>query len=141
MVVDGGTGPQEQPRRSRLDEYAEMAVSGGTGDQPPPGDALPPPPGTTPQAPSEPQARATAPASDAMDRLDRDRRDFPALLGEFRRTPVLVPLALADGDEAPLAADFGGIRWIYAFSDESALARFAIAICEGGTHACPRGQY
>lgn len=51
------------------------------------------------------------------------------LLGEFRRTAVLVPL---DGDDAPLAGDFGGIRWIYAFSNDAALARFAIARGEGG---------
>jgi hypothetical protein len=59
----------------------------------------------------------------------RRRREFAALLGEFRRTAVLVPL---DEDEAPLAGDLGGIRWIYAFSHESALARFAIARGEGG---------
>ncbi|MEV7061558.1 hypothetical protein AB0N97_01930 [Streptomyces collinus] len=63
-----------------------------------------------------------------MDDIARARREFAALLGEFRRTPVLVPL---DEDEAPLVGDYGGIRWIYAFSDESALARFAIARGEG----------
>lgn len=59
----------------------------------------------------------------------RRRREFAVLLGEFRRRAVLVPL---DADEAPLAGDYGGIRWIYAFSHESALARFAIARGEGG---------
>ncbi|MEV4336357.1 hypothetical protein [Streptomyces sp. NPDC049590] len=54
----------------------------------------------------------------------RGRREFAALLGEFRRTAVLVPVG---EDEAPLTADFGGVRWIYAFSDEGALARFAVA--------------
>nr|WP_086021592.1 hypothetical protein [Streptomyces prunicolor] len=57
------------------------------------------------------------------------RREFRVLLGEFRRRAVLVPL---DEDDAPLVGDFGGIRWIYAFSNESALARFAIARGEGG---------
>lgn len=52
-----------------------------------------------------------------------------SLLGEFRRTAVLVP---TDSDNAPLVGDFDGIRWIYAFSNESALARFAIARGEGG---------
>ena len=52
------------------------------------------------------------------------RREFARLLGEFRRTPVLLPL---DEDEIPLAADYEGIRWIYAFSHEEALARFTIA--------------
>ncbi|WTO35381.1 hypothetical protein OG399_13825 [Streptomyces achromogenes] len=47
----------------------------------------------------------------------RGRREFAALLGEFRRTAVLVPVG--EG-EAPLTADFGGVRWIYAFSDEGA---------------------
>ncbi|MFH9673559.1 hypothetical protein ACH4L5_14990 [Streptomyces sp. NPDC017405] len=59
----------------------------------------------------------------------RGRRGFAAVLGEFRRTPVLVPV---DGDGAPLTADFGGVRWFYAFSDEGALARFALARGEGG---------
>ncbi|MFJ9372217.1 hypothetical protein [Streptomyces sp. NPDC101455] len=59
----------------------------------------------------------------------RGRHEFAVLLGEFRRTAVLVP---TDEDEAPLVGDFGGIRWIYVFSNESALARFAIARGEGG---------
>ncbi|MCL3996137.1 hypothetical protein [Streptomyces lavenduligriseus] len=59
----------------------------------------------------------------------RGRREFAALLGEFRRTAVLVPLDPVTG--SPLAADFGGVRWFYAFSDEGALARFAVARGEG----------
>nr|WP_286260010.1 hypothetical protein [Streptomyces graminofaciens] len=58
----------------------------------------------------------------------RRRREAAALLGEFRRTAVLLPLGEGGG---PLTAEFGGIRWIYAFSDESTLARFAIARGEG----------
>ncbi|MFB7213833.1 SseB family protein [Streptomyces sp. NPDC056255] len=52
------------------------------------------------------------------------RREFAALLGEFRRTAVLVPL-----DEAGdlWSAEQNGVRWICAFSDEEALARFARA--------------
>ncbi len=51
------------------------------------------------------------------------------LLGEFRRTAVLVPL-----DEAGdlWSADLNGVRWICAFSDEEALARFALARGESG---------
>ncbi|MFJ4522285.1 hypothetical protein ACIP4Y_15280 [Streptomyces sp. NPDC088810] len=56
------------------------------------------------------------------------RREFAVLLGEFRRTAVLVPV---DGDDVPLSGDFGGARWIYAFSNEQALARFALARGEG----------
>ncbi|MFF4420265.1 hypothetical protein ACFY04_05660 [Streptomyces sp. NPDC001549] len=48
------------------------------------------------------------------------------LLGEFRRTPLLVPLA--EGDDGGLMSGWqGGVRWIYAFTDEGALARFAQA--------------
>nr|WP_246564405.1 hypothetical protein [Streptomyces roseirectus] len=56
--------------------------------------------------------------------IARRRSELAALLGEFRRTPVLLPLV---EDDAPLVADLGGIRWIYAFSNEEALARFAVA--------------
>ncbi|WDM16388.1 hypothetical protein J3S85_35850 [Streptomyces lavenduligriseus] len=65
----------------------------------------------------------------AADRVVRGRREFAVLLGAFRRTAVLVPLDPVTG--SPLAADFGGVRWIYAFSDEGALARFAVARGEG----------
>ncbi|MFF8428279.1 hypothetical protein ACF07Y_24560 [Streptomyces sp. NPDC016566] len=66
------------------------------------------------------------PATDA----DARKREFAALLGEFRRTPVLVPLGDGSGpdDERGLmAADFNGLRFILAFSDEQALARYAVA--------------
>lgn len=47
------------------------------------------------------------------------------LLGEFRRAVVLVPLS--DGAEGGLMTGWqGGVRWIYAFTDEAALARFAV---------------
>ncbi|MCY0937425.1 SseB family protein [Streptomyces sp. H34-S4] len=57
----------------------------------------------------------------------RDGPGDPArLLGEFRRAALLVPLA--DGPDGGLmSAVSGGIRWIYAFTDEEALARFAAA--------------
>lgn len=57
------------------------------------------------------------------------RREFARLLGEFRRTAVLVPF---DAQESLWTADFGGVRWICAFSDEEALARFAVARGEAG---------
>ncbi|MFF4533967.1 SseB family protein [Streptomyces sp. NPDC001407] len=47
-----------------------------------------------------------------------------ALIGEFRRTAVLVPL---DGQGGLWTAEFGGVLWIHAFTDEDALARFAVA--------------
>ncbi|MFI9777899.1 hypothetical protein ACIHCV_24805 [Streptomyces sp. NPDC051956] len=58
------------------------------------------------------------------------RREFLRLLGEFRRTAVLVPLGDFPGTEDErglLTADFNGIRFILAFSDEQALARYAQA--------------
>lgn len=110
--ADGEAGASEaagEPggiRRSRLLDYAEMGE---------------------PESPPAPIPRPEPLTSD--DVAARGRHEFAVLLGEFRRTAVLVP---TDEDEAPLVGDFGGIRWIYAFSNESALARFAIARGEGG---------
>lgn len=59
----------------------------------------------------------------------RDGRGDPArLVGEFRRAVLLVPLAHG----GLMSAVSGGIRWIYAFTDEEALARFAEAHGESG---------
>ncbi|MFF1410367.1 SseB family protein [Streptomyces sp. NPDC058289] len=57
--------------------------------------------------------------------------DSGRLVGEFRRAVLLVPLE--DGPEGGLmSAASGGIRWVYAFTDEEALARFAEARGESG---------
>ncbi|MFF8276727.1 hypothetical protein ACF05T_11545 [Streptomyces lateritius] len=56
------------------------------------------------------------------------RREFAAVLEIFRTTAVLVPRR----DQPRLTVDFGGLRRILAFSDESALARYALARGEGG---------
>ncbi|MBT2468920.1 hypothetical protein J7E97_13810 [Streptomyces sp. ISL-66] len=57
----------------------------------------------------------------------RDGMGDPArLVGEFRRAVLLVPLADGPGGGL-MSAVSGGIRWIYAFTDEEALARFAAA--------------
>lgn len=48
------------------------------------------------------------------------------LLGEFRRTALLVPLS-TDDDGGLMSGWQGGVRWIYAFTDEDSLARFAHA--------------
>ncbi|OXY98287.1 hypothetical protein BEK98_05340 [Streptomyces diastatochromogenes] len=69
-----------------------------------------------------------APAPSQAEDVARRRREFAAVLGEFRRTAVLVPL---DEASVPMTADHGSIRWILAFSNESTLARFAIARGEG----------
>ncbi|MFJ1897168.1 hypothetical protein [Streptomyces sp. NPDC088115] len=47
--------------------------------------------------------------------------DPRAMLGEFRRALVLVPL---EGGGL-WTAKFGGVRWVCGFTDEAALARFA----------------
>ncbi|MEU1312890.1 SseB family protein [Streptomyces cinnamoneus] len=54
-----------------------------------------------------------------------------ALVGEFRRAAVLVPFDEAGG---LWSVEFGGVRWICAFTDETALARFAVehGLSEGG---------
>ncbi|WP_328749999.1 SseB family protein [Streptomyces sp. NBC_00285] len=49
--------------------------------------------------------------------------DLRALVGEFRRSEVLVPVV----DGSLLSAESGGIRWLFAFTDVAALERFAEA--------------
>ncbi|MEV5548863.1 hypothetical protein AB0L35_22520 [Streptomyces sp. NPDC052309] len=87
------------------------------------------PPGASrrPVAAEGAEAPARAEASEAAEPTDAEvaarRREFAALLETFRDTAVLVPLR----DGGWLTADFGGVRWILAFTDESALARYALA--------------
>ncbi|MFJ3584597.1 SseB family protein [Streptomyces sp. NPDC090127] len=105
MTENGDDLPKPQ-RVSRLTELA---------DAPRPTPA--PAPGRTRSATEQSEERASA------------RRDFARLLGEFRRTAVLVPF---DGSGSLWTSDFNGVRWICAFSDEEALARFAAARGEAG---------
>ncbi|MER6016031.1 hypothetical protein [Streptomyces bluensis] len=63
-------------------------------------------------------------AEDASEALER----VLATVGEFRRSLVLVPIR----DGGILAGDQGGLRWIYAFTDEDTLTAFAQARGEGG---------
>jgi hypothetical protein len=107
--------------RSRLSDYIEMAPPpDAEREVHPQADQSSPPP-TSDESSELPTSRAAALKADEV---ARRRREFAALLGEFRRTAVLLPIT---EDETPLTGDYGGIRWIYAFSDEAALARFAIA--------------
>ncbi|MEU3945995.1 hypothetical protein [Streptomyces sp. NPDC029526] len=107
-------------RRSRLADYAEMT-------EPPTTER----PATTPLAAdgehsgeqAAPAIRTPAPDEPSAAEVAERRREFTALLEAFRDTAVLVPLR----DDGWLTADFGGVRWILAFSDESALARYAVA--------------
>ncbi|MGW7789563.1 hypothetical protein [Streptomyces tricolor] len=121
-MSEHGGGADEAPRnnvpRSRLHDYAEMTA--------------PPEAASSPEA--EPtvrteEAEPAVPAGEA-EMAEARRREFAGLLGEFRRTPVLVPLGDGsgpDGQRGFLAADFYGVRFILAFSDEQALARYAMA--------------
>ncbi|MFC9032464.1 SseB family protein [Streptomyces arboris] len=84
---------------------------------------------TTAEAQSAPQESDQEPAETQGDPLARARREFAMLLGEFRRTAVLVPF---DEHGSLWTADQNDVRWICAFSDEEALARFALAQGEGG---------
>ncbi|MCS0602405.1 hypothetical protein NX794_14465 [Streptomyces sp. LP11] len=127
MAEHGGeaTSTRETPR-SRLYDYDydyghdhDHMEAAGAG-QPAPGT----PAASAAPAPPEHAAAVT----DATEAVERRRREFATLLGEFRRAAVLVPV---DETGAPLTGDQGGIRWIYAFSDEAALARFALARGEG----------
>ncbi|MER5445599.1 SseB family protein [Streptomyces sp. NPDC002766] len=49
--------------------------------------------------------------------------DPRAAVGEFRRSEVLVPVV----DDSVLSVEAGGIRWLFAFTDDAALERFARA--------------
>ncbi|KNB54164.1 hypothetical protein AC230_01320 [Streptomyces caatingaensis] len=49
-------------------------------------------------------------------------------LGQFRRSPVLVPL---DARGGLWTAAYEGVWWIHAFSDEAALARFMAGRADG----------
>ncbi|MFG2599226.1 hypothetical protein [Streptomyces sp. NPDC048462] len=53
--------------------------------------------------------------------------DPRALVGEMRRSVLLVPVA----DGVLWSAHSGGVRWICGFSDEAALARFAVLHAPG----------
>jgi hypothetical protein len=93
--------------RSRLAEYAEMTV--------PAGDAAP-------------ESEAAAASEDPG--VEARRQRFTELLDVFRETPVLVPLGDGpgpDGERGLLTADWNGVRFILAFSDGQALARYARA--------------
>ncbi|MDT9688607.1 hypothetical protein Q5762_09625 [Streptomyces sp. P9(2023)] len=139
-MIDLGGSSDTPVRRSRLADYADMPVgpqgaptraTDVTPDparagwsppswSPPSWSPPPPSPGATREAEAEAGAEAEAEAA--------ARREFEAVLELFRATAVLVPRR----DGAWLTVDFGGVRWILAFSDGSALARYAVARGEGG---------
>ncbi|MET9422617.1 SseB family protein [Streptomyces sp. NPDC006540] len=84
--------------------------------------------------PEQPVATSDTPrpvksAEPPVDEVAAGRRRFARLLGEFRRAAVLVPF---DAQGSLWTADFNGVRWICAFSDEEALSRFAQAQQDAG---------
>ncbi|MFD6658903.1 SseB family protein [Streptomyces parvus] len=104
-MTDHGDDIPKPGRRSRLADLADWTVPERPAKSAPP----------APEPKSEPeQVHALASA----------RREFAILLGEFRRTAVLVPF---DPYGSLWTADQNGVRWICAFSSEEALARFAQA--------------
>ncbi|MEU1867091.1 SseB family protein [Streptomyces gardneri] len=114
-MKDNGDDIPTPHQVSRLAELADAPVERATSTP-----LAPPNPPTPPAPPTPPK-----PADDVA----VARREFARLLGEFRRTAVLVPF-----DEAGSlwTADFNGVRWICAFSDDEALARFAVARGDAG---------
>ncbi|MEU6087401.1 hypothetical protein ABZ865_11450 [Streptomyces sp. NPDC047085] len=119
-MADPGGGAGAPRRRSRLADYADMADAAPTADP-----AAPDPAAPSGDTRAEDGIRAEEGIRAEADAL---RRQFTAVLEIFRDTAVLVPVE----DRGWLTADFGGVRWILAFSDESALARYALARGEGG---------
>lgn len=57
----------------------------------------------------------------ALARLHAGDVDGHALVTGFRDAVVLVP---TDGHDGVLTSRYQGIQWVYAFTDEHALARF-----------------
>jgi hypothetical protein len=115
-MSEHGDGSNEPPQkvmpRSRLAEYAEMTA------RPAPRD----------QVPTE-RDHVPVPAREDAE-IEEARQEFADLLDEFRRTAVLVPLGDGlgpDGERGLLTADWEGVRFILAFSDGPALARYAQA--------------
>lgn len=131
MSGQGDSSGITEPR-SRLTDYADMTdrpSQGGIEDQSPDSQLISRAhPGSDVPAVTDDQQ----PLTDTLEPPEAVgmRRRFAALLGEFRRTAVLAPLGDGPGPDEErglLTGDLNGIRWIYAFSDEAALARFAVA--------------
>ena len=94
------------------------------------------PSGAAATEPTEPVGEPVGPLASARTAPDAEppegaptRREFARVLGEFRRSAVLVPF---DARGSLWTANFNGVRWICAFSGEAALTRFAVARGEAG---------
>lgn len=130
-----GAQPQVGASRPRLVDYADMAAVRKRAGAPevvpvspdPPADSPAPGPGA-PTPPRTAPAARDAPGEDPL--ITGRRLEFMALLERFRATPVLVPLGSSQSPGAEggfLTADMNGIRFVLAFSDQQALARYARA--------------
>ncbi|MFB7586472.1 SseB family protein [Streptomyces sp. NPDC056169] len=125
-MTENGDGIPEPRQVARLADLADGSAPAAAGRAPeaavqePEGAALAGGPGARAVPEPEPEPRPKA----AGEEETAARREFARLLGEFRRTAVLVPF---DDSGSLWSADFNGVRWICAFSDEEALARFAVA--------------
>ncbi|MFD9029906.1 hypothetical protein ACFVZW_01890 [Streptomyces sp. NPDC059567] len=114
-------------------ESTERVLKGSAGTSPPghpaPGPAAPdgaggdaPVPAASPDPAAPDGAGGEVPLDAAAAAAAREA--VLERLAHFRSSAVLVPMDTAGG---LWTADFGGIAWICAFSDEAALARFAQA--------------
>ncbi|MFE7544603.1 SseB family protein [Streptomyces platensis] len=61
--------------------------------------------------------------ADEVAAVHAGRPDPAALVGEFRRTHVLMPTI----NDTLMSTELDGIRWLYAFTDEDALSRFVLS--------------
>ncbi|WP_333768807.1 hypothetical protein [Streptomyces sp. IBSBF 2435] len=108
----GTDAPRPHPAWSRLTDL----VDGAGGSAPVPVSAF----GMLPSA----QEGAHAALASELADLHAGNGDPDALLDAFRASLVMVP-TLGDGDL--WATSLGGVHWVYAFSDGTELARFAVA--------------
>lgn len=67
------------------------------------------------------------------DLAETGQGELRSVVGEFRRSEVL----LAVVDSSLLSAEAGGVRWLFAFTDDAALERFARARGEPVPEALP----
>ncbi|MFI1363093.1 SseB family protein [Streptomyces griseochromogenes] len=112
-----------QPPRSALADIAARTVLYAGHEPALAAEEASAPPGAAPSAAANPTPEAPPPPAGAT-RLPDHRREFHARLGEFRRRRVLVPHG-ESGDA--LTVETHGARWLLAFTDEAALARYARA--------------
>jgi hypothetical protein len=123
-VSDNGDGISRFGRVSRLSQLTDLAGPVEQAGRAEPVDV--PAPAALADATEGSEAAVSGPV---VDEVVAGRRRFARLLGEFRRAAVLVPF---DARGSLWTADFNGVRWICAFSDEEALSRFARAQGDAG---------